>query len=173
MNRDYPDKGACLSLSLPIRNRQAQANQIRSLLEYRQNQLNYQQQRNQITLQVRNAAFALEQARAGVASAKAAHDYAEQALEAEQKKYQLGASTSYLVLQQKSNETQAASNYVAALSTYEKARVALEQVTASILARNGIYMEDAVSGQMTHMPAIPGLRPNPTPQSVGAQPEVK
>jgi outer membrane protein len=169
-NRDFPDKGAYLSLSIPILNRAAQANQVRSELEYRQNQLNYQQQRNQVTLQVRNAAFALQQARAGVEAARAAHDYAQQSLEAEQKKYELGASTSFLVMQEKNLETQAASNYVAALSTYQKARVALDQVTASILERNGIYMEDAVNGQVRHRPSIPGLKPNPTPQSVGTQP---
>jgi outer membrane protein TolC len=158
---------------VPLRNRAAQANQMRSELEYRQNQLNLQQQKNQINLQVRNAAFALQQARAGVESARAARDYAQQSLEAEQKKYALGASTSYLVLQQQSNETQADSNYVAALSNYEKTRVALDQVTASILDRNGISMEDAVSGQVTHVPAIPGLQPNSTPATVGAQPAVK
>jgi outer membrane protein len=173
VNRSRPDKGAYVSLSVPIRNRAAQSNQIRSELEYRQNQLNFQQQKNQITLQVRNAAYALQQARAGVEAARAARDYAQQSLEAEQKKYALGASTSYLVLQQQSNETQAASNYVAALSTYEKDRVALDQVTATILDRNGISLEDAVTGRVAHMPAIPGLQPNSTPSTVTAKPDAK
>lgn len=173
VNRNLPDRGAYVSLTVPLRNRAAQANQIRSELEYRQNQLNFQQQKNQINLQVRNSAFALQQARAGVESARAARDYALQSLDAEQKKYALGASTSYLVLQQQSNSTQAASNYVAALSTYEKARVALDQVTATILDRNGISMEDAASGHVTHPPAIPGLQPNLTPSTVTAQPAAK
>ena len=173
VNRTGPDKGAYVSLSIPLRNRAAQANQIRSELEYRQSQLLLQQQKNQIILQVRNAAFALEQARAGVESARAARDYAQQSLEAEQKKYELEVSTSYLVLQQQSNTKQAASNYVAALSTYEKARVALDQYTATILDRNGISMEDAASGQVSHTPAIPGLQPNQTPASVTAQPVAK
>jgi hypothetical protein len=62
---------------------------------------------------------------------------------------------------------------VAALSTYEKARVALDQVMATILDRNGISMEDAVSGQVTHMPSIPELQPNSTPAAVGVQPAAK
>jgi outer membrane protein TolC len=172
VERSHPDKGAYVSLTVPLRNRAAQANQIRSELEYRQNQLNFQQQKNQINLQVRNSAFALQQARAGVESARAARDYALQSLDAEQKKYALGASTSYLVLQQQSNSTQAASNYVAALSTYEKARVALDQVTATILDRNGISMEDAASGHVAHLPTIPGLQPNLTPETV-TQPTAK
>jgi outer membrane protein TolC len=173
VNRTNPDKGGYIALTVPLRNRAAQAGQIRSELEYRQNQLNFQQQKNQINLQVRNASFALQQAKAGVESARAARDYALQSREAEEKKYALGASTSYLVLQQQSNETQAASNYVAALSTYEKARVALDQVTATILDRNGISMEDAVNGQVTHMPSIPELQPNSTPATVAAQPAKK
>ena len=173
VNRTNVDKGAYVSLSIPLRNRSATANQIRSELEYQQNQLNLQQQKNQINLQVRNAAFALQQARAGVESARAARDYAMQSLDAEQKKYALGASTSYLVLQQQSNATQAASNYVAALSTYEKARVALDQVTATILERNGISMEDAASGHVAHPPTVPGLQPNLTPSTVTVQPAAK
>ncbi len=144
-----PDKGVYVNLNIPLRNRAAQANQIRSQLEYRQNQLNLQQQKNQINLQVRNAAFALQQARAGVEAARAARDYARESLDAEQKKFALGASTSYLVLQQVSNATQAASNYISALSTYEKAQVALQQYTATILDRNGISLEDAAFGQVT------------------------
>jgi len=173
VNRTIPDKGVYVNLSIPLRNRAAQANQIRSELEYRQNQLNFQQQKNQINLQVRNAAFSLQQARAGVESARAARDYARQSLDAEQKKYALGASTSYLVLQQQSNLTQQASNYVAALSTYEKARVALDQYTATTLDRNGIAVEDAVSGHVAHMPAVPGLQPNLTPSTVTATPVAK
>ncbi len=173
VNRNIPDKGVYVNLSIPLRNRAAQANQIRSQLEYRQNQLNLQQQKNQINLQVRNAAFALQQARAGVLAARAARDYARQSLDAEQKKFNLGASTSYLVLQQVSNATQAASNYISALSTYEKAQVALQQYTATILDRNGISLEDAAFGQVSHMPSVPGLQPNPTPAAVNAHPVEK
>jgi len=171
-NRNYPDKGVYLNLTIPLRNRAAQSNQIRSQLEYRQNQLYLQQQQNQINLQVRNAAFNLQQTRAGVDAARAAREYAQQSLDSEQKKYALGASTSYLVLQQQNNATQKASDYVAAFSAYEKARVFLDQVTATILDKNGISMEDAASGRVEHMPAIPGLQPNLTPASV-AQPAAK
>ena len=156
-NSSAPDKGVALSLTIPIRNRAAQADQIRSELEYRQAQLQFQQQKNQVSLQVRNASFSLQQSRAAVEAAKAARDFAQQNLDAEQKKYALGASTSYLVLQQLSNLTKADSDYVAALASYEKARVALDQVTAKTLDRNGIIMQDAVSGQVVHEPAIPNV----------------
>jgi outer membrane protein TolC len=106
-------------------------------------------------------------------AARAARDYARESLDAEQKKFNLGASTSYLVLQQVSNATQAASNYISALSTYEKAQVALQQYTSTILDRNGISLEDAAFGQVRHMPAVPGLQPNPTPEAVSSHPVEK
>lgn len=172
-NRLHPDKGAYISLSVPLRNRAAQANQIRSELEYRQNQLYFQQEKNQINLAVRNAAFALQQAKAGVESASAAREYAQQSLEAEQKKYQFGTSTNTLVLQQQNALTQAASTYVTALSTYEKSRVTLDQVTATILDRNGISMDDAVRGAVRKAPEVPGLAPNSTPATVAPRPAAK
>jgi outer membrane protein TolC len=173
VDRSRPDKGAYVSLSIPLRNRSAQSDQIRAQLEYRQSQLSLQQLKNRINLQVRNAAFALEQDRAAVEAARAARDYNQQSLEAEQKKYALGASTSILVLQWLNASTSAASSYVQALSNYEKARVALDQLTTQILDKNGILVEDAVSGQVSHMPSVPGLQPNTTPSTVIAQPVAK
>jgi outer membrane protein len=85
-----------------LRNRAAQATQIRSELEYRQAQMRLQQIENQISIEVRNAQFGVEQNRASVDSAKAAMDYARQSLDAEQKKYQFGTSTTTLVLQTQS-----------------------------------------------------------------------
>src|SRR6266851_8802897 len=50
-----PDKGVGLSLTIPLRNRVAQATQIRSELEYRQSQMRLQQLENQVRIEVRNA----------------------------------------------------------------------------------------------------------------------
>ena len=88
-----------LTLTIPIRNRAAQSTQIRSELEYRQSQMRVQQLENQVRIEVRNAQFAVQQNVASVQSAQAAVDLARQSLDAEQKKYQLGASTTTLVLQ--------------------------------------------------------------------------
>src|SRR5579864_7996255 len=104
VNSTAPDKGVGLSLNIPLRNRAAQAVQIRSELEYRQSQMALQQTENRISIEVRNAQFGVEQNRASVASAKAAVDYAKQSLDAEQKKYQFGTSTTTLVLQNQSQD---------------------------------------------------------------------
>ena len=67
----------------------------------------------------------------------AARDYAQQNLDAEQKKYSLGASTSTLVLQASSALTQAQSNVLAAATNYEKSRVQLDLSTADTLTKLG------------------------------------
>lgn len=165
-----PDKGAGLQLSIPLRNRAAQANQVRAELEYRQAQMRLQQLENQVRIEVRNAQFSLQQSRASVAAAQAAVDLAQQSFDAESKKYALGASTSTLVLQQQSALTQAKSTLVAAKASYEKARVELDRATGLTLARLGIDVADAERGQVTHMPNVPYLAPRQETPAVPNQP---
>jgi len=154
-----PDKGVGLSLTIPIRNRVAQATQIRSELEYRQSQMRLQQLENQVRIEVRNAQFAVTQNRASVASAQAAVDLGHQSLDAEQKKYALGASTTTLVLQNESALAQAESTLVSAMAAYEKAQVELDRATGLLLDHAGIQVADAERGEVTHMPSIPFVAP--------------
>jgi outer membrane protein len=159
VNSTAPDKGVGLSLNIPLRNRTAQANQARSQLEYRQAQMRLQQVENEIRIEVRNAQFALQQNRASVAAAQAAVDLAEQSLDAEQKKYALGASTTTLVLQQSSALTQSRSNLIAARASYEKARVELDRATGLLLEHNSIDLAEAQSGVVNKLPNVPYVMP--------------
>ena len=161
-----PDKGIGLNLNIPLRNRTAQANQIRSQLEYRQAQVRLQQVENEIRIEVRNAQFSLQQNRASVEAAQAAVELANQSLDAEQKKYALGASTTTLVLQQQSALTTAKSNLVAATAAYEKSRVELDRATGLLLDHNNIDLSDAQSGVVTKMPAVPYVTPRSDVQTV-------
>lgn len=154
-----PDKGIGLQLNIPIRNRAAQATQVRAELEYRQAQMRLQQLENQVRIEVRNAQFSVQQNRANVAAGEAAAELARQSLDAEQKKYALGASTTTLVLQAQRDLTQAQSNLVAAKAAYEKSRVELDRSTGLTLTQNGILLNDAVSGQVTQMPKVPYAAP--------------
>ncbi len=165
----HPDKGAGISINIPLRNRTAQANQIRSQLEYRQAQLRLQQVENEIRIEVRNAQFALQQNQASVIAAQAAVDLAQQSLDAEQKKYALGASTTTLVLQQSSALTQARSNLVAARATYEKSRVELDRATGLLLEHNGIDLADAQSGVVSKIPNVPYVTPSTMDQGNAPQ----
>ncbi len=152
-----PDYGVGLSLSIPLRNRTAQADQVRSQMEYRQTQMRLQQLYTQIRIQVINAQYALTNDRAGVAAAQAARDYAAQSLEAEQKKYRLGASTTANVLQQERNLATAENSLISATAAYAKDRSALGQLLANTLDKYGISLADAASGTVSSAPMIPGL----------------
>jgi outer membrane protein len=154
-----PDYAVGLNLTIPLRNRGAQADQIRSQLEYRQAQLHLQQLQNQIGIEVRNAQFALQQNRSRVEAARKARDLAQQTFDIEQKKKALGASTSNLVLQANRDLAQAESNFVAAMSTYEKSMVELDRATGLTLAHSGIEIEEAVRGQVQQLPHFAGVAP--------------
>jgi outer membrane protein TolC len=156
-NSTAPDKGVGVNVTIPLRNRAAQADQARSQMEYRQTQMRIQQLYTQIRVQVINGQFALTNDRAQVTSAKAARDYAAQALDAEQKKYKLGASTTALVLAQGRNLATADNTLIAATAAYARDRAALEQLVSSTLDRYGISLADATSGTVTQKPLIPGL----------------
>ena len=165
-----PDKGVGLQLTIPLRNRSAQADQVRAELEYRQAQMHLQQQENQIRIEVRNAQFSVQQNRASVAAAQAAVELGKQSLDAEQKKYALGASTTTLVLQNERDLTQAQSNLVAANSAYEKSRVELDRAIGATLDRLGIIMADAERGEVTRLPNVPYVTPRPVEQQTPVQP---
>jgi outer membrane protein TolC len=159
INSTAPDKGAGLQLNIPLRNRAAQAVQVRGELEYRQAQMALQQTENRISIEVRQAQFAVEQNQASVASAKAAVDYARQSLDAEQKKYQFGTSTTTAVLQTRSALATSESTLMSAMAAYEKARVELDRAVGTLLDQNGISIDDAARGQVTRMPNVPYVAP--------------
>src|SRR5712692_8058581 len=173
VNSTAPDKGAGLQLTIPLRNRAAQADQVRAQLEYRQAQMRLQQLENEIGIEVRNAQYSLQQNRASVEAATAAVELARQSLDAEQKKYALGASTTTLVLQAQRDRTQAESNLVSAKGSYEKSRVELDRATGLTLDHNSILLGDAERGQVSKMPHVPYVAPRQEvqPQVMPPQPQ--
>ncbi len=156
-NNSSPDKGVGVNITIPLRNRVAQADQARSQMEYRQEQMRLQQLYTQIRIQVINGQYALTNDRAQVSAAQAGREYAAQSLDAEQKKYKLGASTTALVLQQQRNLATAENAMISATAAYAKDRAALLQLLSNTLDRYGISVTDAASGVIGAAPVIPGL----------------
>src|SRR5882724_9470909 len=169
-NSTAPNKGVQVNILIPIGNRAAQATQIRSRLEYRQSQLNLKQVENQIAINVRNDAFTVEQNRARVVAAQKARELSAQTLDAEQKKYNLGASTYLAVLQDERDLSASESALVTAMTNYAKARVQLDKDTAQTLERNNIKLDEAVTGQIGTQPTVPGIMPNKTAFEEPAKP---
>src|SRR5262249_16936941 len=98
-HNNFPDYNVQLNVQIPIRNRSAQADNQRAILTQRQLEAQMQQLKNSALLDVRNTYIALEQDRARVEAAAKARELQQQTFDAEQKKYSLGASTVYLVIQ--------------------------------------------------------------------------
>ena len=151
----HPTYFAGFNVNIPIRNRAAQADQIRSQLEYRQAEVRLQQLQNTIAIDVRNAQFAVQQNRAAVDAAIKAREFAAQSLDAEQKKLGQGLSTTYNVMTLMSNLSTAELNLVNAMSSYEQSRLQLDVVTGRLLETLGINIQDAETGNVTHMPHAP------------------
>jgi outer membrane protein len=161
-NNSGPNKGVGLNINVPLRNRQAQSAQARSMLEYRQAQLQLQQIYLKVRMQVINGQYALTNDRALVESAQAAADYNRQSLDSEQKKYRLGASTTANVLLQQRNVSKAENDLITARATYSKDRAAMTEILGTTLDRYGISLEEAVTGNVKTIPVIPGLEPAKT-----------
>jgi outer membrane protein len=158
-NNSAPDKGAGFNLNIPIRNRVLQAQQAQALIEYRQAELRLEQLYSQIQANVVNALLALTNDRALVNSNIAAKEYAVRNLDAEQKKLNLGSSTSAVVLQQQRALAASDNALIQARATYAKDRAALYQTLGSTLDHYGINLQEAAIGQVTTTPLIPGLTP--------------
>ncbi len=159
VNSSSPDKGAGFNLTINLRNREAQSEQERSLMEYRQAELRLEQLHTEIRMQVVNAMFGLRNDRAQVRAAVAARDYAQQSLDAEVKKLHLGASTTANVLQQQRNLAMAEDNLIAAHAAYAKDRAGLYQTLASTLQHYDINLTEAAAGTVTTEPVVPGVEP--------------
>lgn len=164
VNGSFPSYVGGVSLSLPIRNRQAQADNAQAQLQERQQEVQYREEQNLIFTNVRNAIIALTQDRAQVAAAQEARILAQQTLDAEEKKFQLGASTAFNVTLRVQQETAAASQEVRAKANLAEAYVLFNQAMGRTLEANRITIADAKTGNISKVPNIPGWLPPSTAQ---------
>jgi outer membrane protein TolC len=164
-NNNAPNKGVGLNMTITLRNRTAQADQARSQMEYRQSEMRLQQLYTLIRIQVTNQQYALTNDRAQVQAAQAARDFAAQSLDAEQKKYRLGASTTANVLQQGRNLATSENTLISATAAYAKDRAALRQLLSTTLTDYGISIQAAAAGTVTQAPLIPGLTAPKAPEA--------
>jgi outer membrane protein len=155
-HNDFPTYAVGVNLTLPIRNRSAQADSARAQLDERQERVQYRQTENTIVLNVRNALIALQQDRAQVAAADKARTLAQQTLDAEQKKYQLGSSTSYQVVLRSRDLTAAQGTALRAQANLTEALVNFNQAMGRTLEVNHITVADALRGTTGRDPLIPG-----------------
>jgi len=146
----YPTYSVGFQLSLPLRNRIAQADVARDEIQIRQWDIRRQQLENQVRLEVEADVVALTQARAALDAATEARTLQAQSLKIELEKYAVGLSTTFLVIQYQTFLAQARSTEVAARNVYVKARAALERATGTIVEDHGINFQEALRGFLSH-----------------------
>jgi outer membrane protein len=150
---NYPTYGVGLQLTLPLRNRVAQADAVRDELQVRQAEVRRQQLEDQVRLEVADAEVALQQARASYEAAVETRVLQEQSVKVEQQKFDVGLSTNYLVIEYQSYLAQAQSTEVAAKGAYAKAKIALERALGTILDTDHVTIDQASQGQVSSAPA--------------------
>lgn len=149
-NNSSPDYYVGLNLNIPIRNRVAKADQFRSELEYRQAELRLEQLKKQVRIEVRNAQYALDQTGARVDAARKARDLAQRTFDITKKEQELGSGSIYQTLSAQRDLALAELDLVGAMTVYEKAKVELDRATGTTLDHNGILIQDAISGVVSH-----------------------
>src|ERR1017187_2689803 len=147
LTRKYPTYGIGLQMTLPLRNRVAEADLARDEWQVKQSEIRLRQLQNQARLEVEDALIAMRRARASYEAAAEARRLQDESLAAEQAKFEVGASTSFFVIQYESLLAQARSTEVAARSSYVKAKAALQRVMGTILDENHISVEAAIKGR--------------------------
>jgi outer membrane protein len=157
--RDYPNYSAGLSLNIPLRNRAAQADYATSLLELRQNELNLRKNINQIRVDVQNAMVGLQQARARFEAAVKSRVLQEQTLAGDEKRYTLGATVAFQVVQDQRDLATAQSSEVQGMANYTHARITLDQALGATLDVNKVTISEALQGRVAQPSTLPADLP--------------
>ena len=156
--RNFPDYQLRVQLNIPLKNRQARADYTAALLEKRQQQIRLVQAENAIRSEVQSAVIRIQQALARYAAAMKSQELQEQTLDAEQKKYNLGASTIFQVVQAQRDLANARTSVIATQNEYANARLNLDQSTGHTLTAHNISIAEAYEG-------VVRKRPDPIPVS--------
>lgn len=138
LGQNYPTYRAGVRLSLPLRNRTAEANLGRSLAEGRRVENQRAQFEQLIEAEVRNATQAVRSAEARLAAAAATRSSAEQQYASEQRKFQAGRSTVFLVLERQTSLISARGRELQAQTDLNKAIADFQRATGNTLQANSV-----------------------------------
>jgi outer membrane protein TolC len=150
--RNFPSESGGAFFQARLHNEQAQADYAIDQLQLRQTQLTTEKNVKQVQVDILNSVVALRQARARYDAAVHNRILAKDLFEAEQKKFTLGASTPYNVIQQQRDLIAAQSGELAALVTYNNARITLDQTLGTTLESNQVSIKDVEAGKVAPTP---------------------
>ena len=161
VRNNFPTYRAGFFFQAPVENRQAQADYAVDQLTLRQTELQNQKDANQVQVDVMNSVVAIRQARARYQAAVHNRILDQQLLDAEQRKYSLGASIPYNVIVQQRELAGAQTTELSALVSYSNARVTLEQTLGTILDTYHVSIGEAASGKIARPSVLPANLPAP------------
>jgi outer membrane protein len=155
-HNNFPVYAGQVTFSLPLRNRANQADNIHAQLVERQFEASVQQTKNSAVLDVRNTMIAVEQGRAQVDAATKARELQQQTFDAEEKKYQLGASTVYNVILTQRDLITAQGTELRALANLAEAKANYERALGRTLEVNNVTIAGIKKGGYEKDTLIPG-----------------
>ena len=164
VRRNYPSYAAGFSLNVPLRNRAAQSDYTTTVLQLRQSQLGLQKSINQVRVDVQNAVIGLQQARARYDASVKARILQQQTLDADKKKYALGATTVFQVVQDQQTLAAAESAETQALANYSHAQIAFDEALGTTLEVHNISIDEALNGHVARRSALPAKLPQAQPE---------
>jgi outer membrane protein TolC len=136
----YPTFYAALTLQLPIKNHPAEANLADAVVGQKNDQYQEARTAQRITLEVKNAVHLLEEAKLSLEAAKVSEELARKSLQAEQRKYQLGGSTIFFVLDAQTQLATAEFALAQAQTNYQTAVAAVDHATGKLLEHHQVQI---------------------------------
>ena len=130
-----------VAIQIPFRNKTAEANLAGARIQREQLNASVRAQEQLIAVEVRDAAQAVDTARRRVLSARAARDNAELQLAGEQRLYQVGRSTTFLLFQRENQLANARNLELRAETDYNKALAELQRATSTTLRANNVIVQ--------------------------------
>jgi outer membrane protein TolC len=157
--RNFPSETLGVFFQAQVHDRQAQADYGIDQLSLRQQQLQTAKDMNQAQVDVANSVVALRQARARYDAAVQSRILQQQLFDAEEKKFELGASTPYNVVVQQRDLATAQAQELSALASYQSARISLDQTIGATLAVNHVDLGEAQTGKVRQASTLPANLP--------------
>ena len=146
---DYVSRQATVVFQGAFHNRVAQADYGVDQLQLSQGDLMERRTQNQLVVDVSNQVIALRQSRSRYSQAVDTRVLQEQLLDKEQQQFLLGGSSVDQVVAAERSLATAQYAEIAALASYSRARVSLDQVLGQTLQANHVSVDDALSGAAT------------------------
>ena len=131
-----------LQFEYPLGNHAAKSSYNKARLGIDQTRLSIQNLEQAIAVQVRQAVRSVETSYKLVEASRVAQQLAEEQLDAEQKKFNEGLSTNFQVLNYQEQLASAQSRYTQAITGYNQALVALDQLIGRTLERHNIVIKE-------------------------------